>query len=84
MRPLYFLGTLRNPLRCSGLQSTGNSYTLPEGLNVPLFGVKGCAHSKVDSPSSGSNHSDLCPGLEVALELLSQHSWEVLSVNEAS
>lgn len=36
----------------------------------PFFGVKGCAHSKVDSPSSGSNHDDLCPGLVVSSEFL--------------
>lgn len=48
----------------------------------PFFGVKGCAHSKVDSPSSGSYC--LCPGLFVSSEFLSPHCWEVLSVNEAS
>lgn len=63
----------------------GNNYTLPGVLNVPLFGVKGCAHSKVDSPSSGGNHDDLCPGLVISSEVLSPlHCWEDLSVNEAS
>lgn len=74
----------QNSVKCSGLQSTGNNYTLPEVLSVPLFGVKACAHSKVDPPSSGSNRDDLHPGLEVASELLSQLCWEVLSVNKAS
>lgn len=37
----------------------------------------------IDSPSSGSNHDDLCPGLEVCIELLSQHCWEVLLMKPA-
>lgn len=41
--------------------STGNNYILQEVSNVPLFGVNGCAHSKVDTPRSGSDLSDLCP-----------------------
>lgn len=75
---------LQNSVKCSGLQSTGNNDTLPEVLSVPLFGVKACAHSQVDPPSSGSNRDDLYPGLEVASELLSRPCWEVLSVNKAS
>lgn len=75
---------LQNSVKRSGLQSTGNNDTLPEVLSVPLFGVKACAHSQVDPPSSGSNCDDLYPGLEVASELLSRPCWEVLSVNKAS
>lgn len=50
----------------------------------PFLVLRGGAHSKVDSPSSGSNQDNLGPGLKVHGEPLSQHCWEVLSVNEAS
>lgn len=45
--------------------------------------LRGGAHSKVDSPSSGSNQDDLGPGLKVHGERLSQHCWEVLSMKPA-
>lgn len=50
----------------------------------PFLVLRGGAHRKVDSPSSGSNQDNLGPGLKVQGEPLSQHCWEVLSVNEAS
>lgn len=50
----------------------------------PFLVLRGSAHSKVDSPSSGSNQDDPGPGFKVHGELLSQPCWEVLSVDEAS
>ena len=41
--------------------SMGNNYILQEVSNVSLFGVNGCAHSKVDTSRSGSDLSDFCP-----------------------
>lgn len=63
---------------------TGNNATLQEVSMFPFLVLRGCAHSKMDSPSSGSNQDDLGPGLKVHGGLLLQHCWEVLSVNEAS
>lgn len=48
----------------------GNNYILKEASNIPLFGVKGCANSKVNSPRSGSDLNDLYPSLEVQNEIL--------------
>lgn len=63
---------------------TGNNSTLQEVSMFPFLVLRGGAHSKVDSPSSGSNQDNLGPRLKVHGEPLSQHCWEVLSVNEAS
>lgn len=63
---------------------TGNNSTLQEGSMFPFLVLRGGAHSKVNSPSSGSNQDDPGPDLKVHGERLPQHCWEVLSVNEAS